>query len=325
MLDNYQRELNYLRISVIDRCNLRCVYCMPPEGVVFVPHDQVLRIEEIVTIAQAATAIGVKKIRLTGGEPLLRRGLVELIERLNQIPEINDIALTTNGLLLPSLAERLKEAGLRRVNISLDTLREDRYREITRGGALAQAWEGINTALAYGFHPVKLNTVVMRGFNHDEVVDLARLTIEQPLHIRFIELMPVGQDLDYTASRFVAAQTVSAQISAQLGELKPAQKPEGSGPAKYFRLADAAGTIGFITSISEHFCHECNRLRLTSTGYLRPCLYGSNEVDLKTPLRQGADVAELAQLIKEAVRQKIDRHHMLEGWQDQRMMSQIGG
>jgi len=298
---------------------------MPPGGVVFVPHKEILRIEEIETIVQAATAIGVRKIRLTGGEPLLRRGLEGLIRRINSISDITDIAITTNGLLFPSKAEVLKDAGVRRVNISLDTLRSDRYREITGGGDLSKAWEGINTALEYGFHPVKLNTVIMGGFNHDEVVDIARLSLEQPLHIRFIELMPVGKDLDYSVSRFVTAQTVMEQISAQLGELKPAQKPEGSGPAKYYRLPDAVGTIGFITSMSEHFCHECNRLRLTSTGFLRPCLYGSNEVDLKTPLRQGVDVDGIADLIKVAVRQKIDRHHMHDGWSDQRMMSQIGG
>lgn len=298
---------------------------MPPGGVVFVPHEEILRIEEIETIVKAATSIGVRKIRLTGGEPLMRKGLEELIRLINAIPNIKDIALTTNGLLFPSRATALKNAGVRRVNISLDTLRSDRYREITRGGDLAKAWDGINTALEYGFNPVKLNTVVMHGFNHDEVVDIARLTLEKPLHIRFIELMPVGKDIDYTTSRFVPTQTVMEQISEQLGELLPAQKPEGGGPAKYFHLADAAGTIGFITSISEHFCHECNRLRLTSTGFLRPCLYGSNEIDLKTPLRQGAGVADIADLIKEAVRQKIDRHHMLDGWTDQRVMSQIGG
>lgn len=325
MLDNYQRELNYLRISVTDRCNLRCVYCMPPEGVQFLSHKEILRIEEIETIVKAAASIGVKKVRLTGGEPLMRKGLDELIRRIAGVPGIDDIALTTNGLLLPTLVQVLKEAGLRRVNISLDTLDSTRYREITCNGTLDKAWAGINAALEADFQPVKINTVVIRGFNDDEVAGIAGLTLEKPLHVRFIEIMPVGQSNSWATRRCVPAQEVMSQISAKLGPLLPAKKPEGNGPAQYYRLPDAQGTVGFISSMSNHFCSSCNRLRLTSTGTLRPCLYDGSEVDLKTPLREGASTEEIVGLIRQAVKLKIDRHHLLDGWRDNRVMSQLGG
>lgn len=326
MRDTYQRDINYLRVSVTDRCNLRCVYCMPAEGVKVAPHSEILRLEEIETIVRAASLIGVKKIRLTGGEPLVRLGLENLITGISKIPGIDDITLTTNALLLPEHAAALKKAGVTRVNISLDTLRTDRYREITRGGDLAAAWVGINAALDAGLHPVKLNTVVMRGFNDDEVVAMARLTLNRPLHVRFIEVMPIGSLNSWNNGRFVPTEEVMAQISSKLGALLPAKISSGDGPAKYYKLKDAEGTIGFITSMSEHFCQSCNRLRLTSGGALRPCLYDEREIDLKTPLRAGAGLKELADLFMDAVAFKPDRHHMLEGWRDKsRVMSQIGG
>lgn len=326
MQDTYQREINYLRVSVTDRCNLRCVYCVPPEGVQSAPHEEILRLEEIETVVRAAARVGVKKIRLTGGEPLVRKGLEDLVRRISNIPGIDDITLTTNGLLLPLRVHALKEAGVKRVNISLDTLKAGRYREITRGGDLGGAWAGIQAALEAGLHPVKLNTVVIRGFNDDEVTAMARLTLERPLHVRFIELMPIGSSSGWAAGRFVPAGEIMAAINAGLGRLLPAKQPAGGGPAKYYRLKDAPGTIGFITSMSEHFCHKCNRLRLTASGGLRPCLYDGREIDLKTPLREGAGIREIAGLIMEAVALKPDRHHMLEGWRDgRRVMSQIGG
>lgn len=326
MQDTYEREINYLRVSVTDRCNLRCVYCMPPEGVQLAPHSEVLSLEEIETIVRAAAATGIKKIRLTGGEPLVRKGLCDLVKRIAKIPGIDDIALTTNGLLLPVCAESLKEAGLKRVNISLDTLRVDRYRKITRGGDLSAACEGIQSALDAGLHPVKLNAVVIRGFNDDEVIAMACLTLNRPLHVRFIELMPVGTSDSWAAERFVPTNEIINTINARLGQLHPAKQPAGGGPAKYYRLKDAEGTIGFITAMSDHFCHKCNRLRLTATGGLRPCLYDEREIDLKTLLRRGAGIGDIVRLIKEAVAMKPDRHHMLEGWQDsRRVMSQLGG
>lgn len=326
MRDTYQRDINYLRVSITDRCNLRCVYCMPAEGVKAIPHDEILRLEEIETLVKAASIIGVKKIRLTGGEPLVRLGLEDLVSSISNIPGIDDITLTTNALLLPGRAAALKEAGIKRVNISLDTLRADRYREITRCGDLATVWTGINAALEAGLHPVKLNTVVMRGFNDDEVVAMARLTLNRPLHVRFIEVMPIGSASSWTNGRFVPTEEVMAQISSKLGTLLPAKISSGDGPAKYYKLKDAKGTIGFITSMSEHFCQSCNRLRLTANGALRPCLYDSREVDLKTPLRAGASLNEIADLFMDAIALKPDRHHMLEGWRDKsRVMSQIGG
>ncbi len=325
MRDQFKREINYLRVSVTDRCNLRCVYCMPPEGVKPAPHGEVLTFEEIETLVRAAASIGVKKVRLTGGEPLVRRGLEGLVGRLAGIPGIDDIALTTNGIMLAEKARALKEAGLKRVNISLDSLLPGRYREITRGGDLAQALAGVQAALEVGLHPVKINTVVIRGFNEDEVVGIARLTLNEPLHVRFIELMPIGSPGDWTAGRFVAAADIISVISAELGRLAPVKEPPGGGPAKYYRLPGAIGTVGFITSMSEHFCQECNRLRLTSTGGLRPCLYDGREFDLRAPLRRGAGVEEIAGIIADAVAAKPDRHHLLDGWRDKRMMSQLGG
>jgi len=299
---------------------------MPAEGVQSTPHAEILRIEELEKLIRVATLIGVRKIRLTGGEPLVRKGIEDLVKRVAAIPGIDDVSLTTNGLLLSQRAAALKAAGVNRVNISLDTLQVERYREITRGGDLAVALDGIKAALDAGLHPVKINTVVMRGFNEDEIVAIARLTLNRPLHVRFIEVMPIGPQNDWTIGRFIPTEEIMAQITAKLGALQPAKMPSGNGPAKYFKLKNAAGTIGFITSMSDHFCQSCNRLRLTASGALRPCLYDAREVDLKTPLRAGASVKELADLFMDAVALKPDRHHMLEGWHDRhRVMSQIGG
>lgn len=326
MRDAYRREINYLRVSVTDKCNLRCLYCMPPEGVEFLPHDEILRAEEIEAVIRAATKVGIRKIRLTGGEPLVRKGINDLVRNISNIPGIDDITLTTNGLLLPSHAAALKESGLRRVNISLDTLKSERYREITRIGELASAWKGIQAALDTGLHPVKINTVVTRGINDDEVEAMAHLSLKRPLHIRFIEIMPIGDGNSWAEGRFVPAEEIMDKISRRIGKLHPVRSIEGDGPAKYYRFEGAEGTVGFITAMSNHFCGNCNRLRLTSSGGLRPCLYDSREIDLKTPLRRGAEERELIDLIMDAIDMKPDRHHMHEGWADRkRVMSQIGG
>jgi len=234
--------------------------------------------------------------------------------------------MTTNGLLLAEKAAALKAAGLRRVNISLDTLKPERYRWITRGGKLARAWRGIEAALELDLQPVKLNTVVVRGFNDDEVIALAALSLERPLHVRFIELMPVGTADGWASERYISSGELMDLIARRLGRLQEVRKLSGSGPARYYRLDGAAGTIGFISAVSDHFCARCNRLRLTATGGLRPCLFDQREIDIKAALRRGAGPDELAGLIERAVHEKPDRHHMVDGWHDRnRIMSQIGG
>jgi len=324
--DTFKRDINYLRISVTDRCNLRCVYCMPPEGVKHVPHSEILTIEEIEALVRAAAGVGIRKVRLTGGEPLVRKGLTTLVESLAAVDNIDDIAITTNGVLLEQLGPQLKEAGLKRVNISLDTLNPKRFREITRLGRLEDVKRGIETALRLDLHPVKINTVVVRGINDDEILDLARLALDYPLHIRYIELMPIGESDSWAENRFVGAGEISARIEGGLGKLQPVNKPVGNGPAKYYRLPGASGTVGFITAISNHFCSTCNRLRLTATGSLRPCLYSDRELDVKSPLRSGASSLELSKLFAQAARMKPDRHNMAGGWKDKmKLMSQIGG
>ncbi|MEW6448206.1 MAG: GTP 3',8-cyclase MoaA [Bacillota bacterium] len=322
MKDGYQREINYLRVSVTDRCNLRCRYCLPPEGVPLLPHAEILRLEEIYQVVRASTLLGIRKVRLTGGEPLIRKGLVRLAAMLSDIPEIDDLALTTNGALLASCAQELKEAGIRRVNISLDTLEPERYYWVTRGGDLRDVWRGIDAALAHELHPVKLNTVVIKGFNSDEVAELARLTLKLPVHLRFIELMPFGPAREWAGGGFVPTAQVRAWLESFFGALSEVRKPTGSGPASYYRIGDAIGTIGFISGVSEHICSRCNRLRLTAAGKLKPCLFGNGELDIKRPLRSGAGMEELAELIARAIRSKSEQRSIPEM---PGLMSRIGG
>jgi cyclic pyranopterin phosphate synthase len=323
--DSFQRPINYLRISVTDRCNLRCIYCLPPEGVDLVSHQEILSYEEIYTVARAAAELGINKIRITGGEPLVRLGLPKLIQMLTQIEAIDDISLTTNGTLLSGYAAELKQAGLGRVNVSLDTLKQDRFERITRVGSnLDQVLEGIEVAKAVGLNPVKLNMVVMSGVNDDELLDFAAKTVTEGWHVRFIELMPVAGG-GSTAPRFVSATEMRQQLE-QLGELEPCLPSVGNGPAKYFRLPQARGTIGFITPISEHFCFQCNRMRLTADGKLRPCLLTDYEIDLKQPLRDGISKAGLKKLFKKAVADKPLRHKLAEGYvPTRRPFSHVGG
>ncbi len=329
-LDAYNRPISYLRISVTDRCNLRCVYCMPAEGVPWRPHDQVLRYEEIETVVQAAAELGISKVRLTGGEPLVRLGIAGLVRMIARIPGIDDLAMTTNGILLSRYAAELAEAGLQRVNVSLDTLRPERFQRITRRGQLEDVLAGMEAARGAGLEPIKINTVVIRGMNDDEVVDLARKTMEAEWwNIRFIELMPVGNGSLITEAweqKVVTAHQVRERIESALGKLEPAKMSVGGGPARYYRLPGAKGTLGFITPISEHFCYQCNRLRLTADGQLRPCLLSDREIDLRTPLRRGADVAEIKALLLEGIESKPMQHHLDEcQLPEERAMSEIGG
>ncbi|MFC1937360.1 GTP 3',8-cyclase MoaA [Chloroflexota bacterium] len=322
--DSFQRPIDYLRISVTDRCNLRCIYCVPSCGFQPMSHHDILTYEEIYTIAQAAAELGINKIRVTGGEPLVRAGLSSLIGLLASIDDIDDISLTTNGTLLPRQAAGLKQAGLRRVNISLDTLKQERFQSITQREQLGDVLKGIDIARAVGLEPVKINMVVMAGINDDEILDFAARTINEGWHVRFIELMPlVGGDA--TISLFFPVDEIRKRLE-QLGKLEPCQPGVGNGPAKYFRFPNAMGTIGFIPAVSNHFCFQCNRLRLTSDGNLRPCLLAEDEVDLKQPLRNGTSSAALKQLIREAVARKPLRHHLAEGrLPTDRPMTQVGG
>jgi cyclic pyranopterin phosphate synthase len=322
--DSFQRPINYLRISVTDRCNLRCIYCMPAEGVSLLSHNDILSYEEIYTVVKAAAEMGINKVRLTGGEPLVRAGLPELVRMLANMDSIDDISLTSNGTFLSHHAAELKEAGLHRVNISLDTLKPDRFKDITRCGNLADTLEGIEVAGAAGLNPVKINMVVMAGINDDELTDFATKTVSEGWHVRFIELMPLNGDEPIT-SKLVSVSDMRRRIES-LGKLEPCMVSVGSGPAKYFRLPNANGSIGFITPVTEHFCYHCNRLRLTADGKLRPCLLSEEEIDLREPLRRGASAEELKNLIEEAIARKPLGHHLAEGRMPRgRPFSQVGG
>ncbi|MDA8336561.1 MAG: GTP 3',8-cyclase MoaA [Peptococcaceae bacterium] len=324
MQDKLGRRIDYLRVSVTDRCNLRCFYCMPEDGVPLVDRGRILTLEEFARLIEAATTAGVRRVRFTGGEPLLRKGLPGLIRTVAGLRADLDIALTTNGVLLAGMAGELKAAGLARVNISLDTLRPERYAAITRGGDLDRVWRGIEAALAEGLAPVKINTVLVRGVNDDEVEDLARLTLDRALHVRFIELMPIRFAAGWAPDRLVTAAVIREKL-AGWGDWEPAHPPAGGGPARYFRLPGAQGTVGFIPALSDHFCGSCNRLRLTATGALRPCLYHAAETDVRELVRGGASIAELADVIRIAAAGKPSGHRLDGGWRDQRSMSQLGG
>ncbi len=325
---NANHSVEYLRVSITDRCNLRCIYCMPPEGVKWCPHANVLRYEEIATIVQVAVRLGVRKVRLTGGEPLVRPGVVELVRMLAAIPGLDDLSMTTNGTLLARYAHDLKEAGLQRVNISLDTLRPNRFQQITRHGRLEDVLAGVEAAHTVGLTPVKINAVIVRGINDDEVVALARKTVDEGWHMRFIELMPVGSGavtVENWREQLVTAAEMREQIEAALGPLQPAAVRVGGGPARYYRLPNAQGTVGFITPISERFCAHCNRMRLTADGKLRPCLLSDYEIDLRGPLRDGADEERIAELLCRGIALKPKRHHLESRHPEKRNMSEIGG
>ncbi len=319
MKDTFGREIRYLRISVTDKCNLRCRYCMPEEGVADLGHENVLTYEEIVRAAEAAAKLGVSKLRITGGEPLVRRDLASLVGQLSRIPGVEEVAMTTNGILLPQYGEALKKAGLRRVNISLDTLRHGRYREITRGGDLDQAITGINEAVRVGLTPVKLNVVMIKGFNDDEVLDFVQLTLQHDYEVRFIELMPLGRAENRDADRFLSGE----EIKARLPQLIPLDK--GEGVAQRYRYRGARGTIGFISPISCSFCRECDKLRMTPDGKLKTCLHSETEIDLKEALRAGGDEA-VEQALRRAIAGKEERHRLGVGQQPiARDMHRIGG
>ncbi len=324
LADSFQRRINYLRISVTDRCNLRCIYCMPPDGISLMSHVDILSYEEIFTLVKAAAELGIDRVRITGGEPLVRLGLPDLIKMIASIKTIKDLSLTTNGILLAKYAAELKKAGLVRVNVSLDTLKPERFKQITRCGELEDTLKGIETANKVGLTPVKINMVVMAGINDDELPDFARKTIEDGWHVRFIEHMPVnGESLNF--NDIVPVKEMKKRLDF-LGKMEPYKLDKGNGPAKYYRFPGAKGTVGFITPVTEHFCYQCNRLRLTADGKLRLCLLHEDEIDLREPLRRGASVEELKEIIIKATANKPRGHQLAEGIVHKgRPFSQVGG
>ncbi len=324
--DVHDRTIDYLRIAVTDRCNFRCTYCMPADGIPLLPHEDILSYEEICRVAEAAASLRIRKIRLTGGEPLVRRDIDQLIEELVAIEGIEDIALTTNGALLAPRAKRLADAGLSRVNVSLDSLDSAVFAEMTRGGRLQDVLDGIDAALMAGLDPVKVNVVVMRGVN-DDLAPFVDLTRSLPVHVRFIELMALS---DIEQSTFYLSCPELESRLRLLGDLEDVERPRGNGPARYARVRGATGTVGFICPYSEHFCGTCNRLRLTADGKLRLCLFSDDEIDIRTPLRAGATMIELVEQMHHALAVKPQSRpdRAIEtgsSCQSGRMMRQIGG
>lgn len=323
--DQFGRRINYLRISLTDVCNLRCVYCMP-ERMTFRPRQELMTDAELFILASVLVDLGVDKIRLTGGEPTVRPNLVEIVRFLGHLPGLHELAMTTNGVVLPQLAEALARAGLNRINISIDTLDPAKFKRITRWGSLDAVWAGLEAAEAAGLRPVKINAVVTRGFNEEEVVDLARLSLERDWEIRFIELMPFAGEADFAQHAVVSSAETRQRIEAGLGPLQEVPGYDGRDPARPYRLPGARGTLGFISSITQPFCAGCNRIRLTADGRLRLCLLRDGELDLLGPLRQGMNSETLKQHIVAAIWNKPWGHGLPQGVIPQmRVMSQIGG
>ncbi len=325
LVDRYKRQLSYLRISITDRCNLNCTYCDPKSRRPKLPHDEILRYEEISRLARIFLGLGISKIRITGGEPLVRKGVLPFLSRLNQMKGVEDLALTTNGVFLNESLEKIKSAGIKRLNISLDTLNPETFYKITGKNAFHKVWKAIVKSEQMGFHPIKINAVALRGINDEDLIDLAKLSFSHLFHIRFIEHMPMGNQLIDDRNPLLTPEIKN--LLKPLGELIPIQKNPVDGPAERYRFKDAKGEIGFISPLSHHFCATCNRLRLTASGFLRVCLLAEHQTDLKTPLRSGLSDREIADIILESIRLKPMSHH-LNGKQPVTIpcqMSSIGG
>jgi cyclic pyranopterin phosphate synthase len=326
LADAFHRPITYLRISVTDRCNLRCVYCMPEEGLPWIDKREILTYEEIAEIVRAAAKVGVRSIRLTGGEPLIRKDLKRLVAMIAAIPGIDDIALSTNGLLLAEQVQGLVDAGLKRANISLDTLREDRFEAIARRPGLQRVLDGIDAAFAAGLGPIKLNCVVMRGQNDDEVQAFAEMTRDRAVAVRFIEVMPVHENVDGHKSQYISATEILERIRAN-GDLQPVEGPKGNGPARYYAFDGAAGSVGVISPLSHDYCDTCNRVRLSADGRLKLCLFGDHFIDLRTPVRDRAGEEALIAILRGSMYVKPERHHLDVGQtaSAMRALSEIGG
>lgn len=307
LTDNFNRHLEYLRISVTDRCNLRCLYCVPTGIVPKVPHDDIMRYEEILRVVHVGVSAGIRKVRVTGGEPFVRKGIGSFLKKLGAIKGLADISLTTNGYLLEKKVGMIKKAGIQRINVSLDTLDRSKFAHITGYDVFNKVWRGIMQANASGISPVKINVVALKGYNDEELVDMARLSLEYPFHIRFIEYMPIGTSRMHAGDSMLAPE-IRKRVET-LGKLTPVGKGRMDGPAERFRFKGAPGEIGFIRPMSRHFCAACNRLRLTADGYFRPCLLSDRQVDVKGPMRAGCSDADIAGIFRQAVGYKQDAHH----------------
>jgi len=325
MIDKHSRKINYLRVSVTDLCNLRCVYCMPAGGSELSDRDEILSFEEILKIIKHGVSLGLNKIRLTGGEPLVRRDITSFIKQISDIEGINDIALTTNGINLKEHADTLKKSGLSRLNISLDTMRADRFSDITRGGNIQDVFDGVEEVLKVGFTGTKMNTVIMRGQNDDEILDFVRYILERNIELRFIELMASGWKNMVDADRYIPSSEIMEKIQ-EIGELVPVNERAGGGPATIYRMKGSLGSIGFISAVSKPFCSTCNRLRLTSDGKLRSCLLSGGEVDIKNILRSSSfSEEELAEKLTESFIKATTMKPIVHSGENKAVMNQIGG
>lgn len=328
LTDSHSRRIDYLRISVTDRCNLACIYCKPRTEMKALGHSEILSYEEILRLVTVAARLGISHARVTGGEPLVRLGIIDFIANLGRTPGIGDVSVTTNGVLLADMAEALVGAGKPRLNISLDSLKPQRFSEITGSDTWDAVWRGINRVEELGFFPIKLNMVPVRGVNDDEIVDFARLTLGRRLHVRFIEFMPIGARDRWNKDVCVSSDQARALIEQEFGPLAPfTASSQSAGPSANFQIPGAQGVIGFISPISKHFCDSCRRLRLTADGKIRPCLLSDTEIDIKSTLRSGANDAELERMLRLALEIKPERHRLTENVSEcfQRSMSKIGG
>jgi cyclic pyranopterin phosphate synthase len=324
-IDQFGRSIHYLRISLTDHCNLRCIYCMP-EDQTFRPNPELMQDDEIARLTQLFASLGFDKIRLTGGEPTVRAHIVDIVRTIASTDGIRAVSMTTNGVLLRKLAQPLAEAGLTRVNVSIDTLDADKFKRLTRWGKLEEVWDGILAAEQAGLHPVKLNAVVVKGYNESDVVDLARLTMDHPWQIRFIEMMPFAGVTDVQTGQIITAAQIQQRIEAAVGTLEISNQGHLDGEARVFHIPGAKGDVGFISSVTAPFCETCNRARLTADGRLRLCLLRENEVDLLTPMRAGASLEDLRRLILDGIWYKPWGHGLAEGIIPlNRVMNEIGG
>ena len=308
LIDHCNRHLNYLRISITDRCNLQCRYCVPHDLIPKLSHAEILTYEEILRVVRIATRLGISKVRVTGGEPLVRKGVYDFFKELVRTNGLQDVSLTTNGVLLKDNLAKIQYTGITRINVSLDTLNREKYREITGYDDFERVWQGIQKAHEMGFYPIKLNIVALSGVNDDELVEMARLSFRYPFHVRFIEYMPIGQP-DFNTTSLLLVPEIKERISA-IRNLVPVQGIQHDGPAQRYKFEGAKGEVGFIPALSQHFCNKCNRLRLTASGHLRPCLLANHQEDLKGALRQGCSDQELANLFFAAIQHKPSDHNL---------------